>query len=96
MIAQFDWAHLFAGSCGTSVIIAHMEHFVNTRFNASRDLLLLLLVAVRFGEQARYSGGGCWLLQTKLIPQVILNYRCYLVLKWIMSTIAMPNPANAL
>lgn len=96
MVAQFDWAHLFAGSCGTSVIIAHMEHFVNTRFNASRDLLLLLLVAVRFGEQARYSGGGCWLLQTKLIPQVILNYRCYLVLKWIMSTVAMPNPANAL
>lgn len=96
MMAQFDWAHLFAGSCGTSVIIANMEHFVTTRFNASRDLLLLLLVAVQFGEQARYSGGNCWLLQTRLIPQVMLNYRCYLVLKWIMSTIAMPNPANTL
>ncbi|CAI9723426.1 Hypothetical predicted protein [Octopus vulgaris] len=94
LLSQIDWGQLFASNCATSVIIAHMEHFVCTRLNATRDLLLLLLIAMKCGDQAHCGSGQCWSLQINLMPQVILNFRCYLVLKWVMSTVALPSPAN--
>ncbi|XP_060553700.1 nuclear pore complex protein Nup160-like [Ruditapes philippinarum] len=96
MTRHLNLNKLFTSKVGCDILTLCVEQFSLTRFQLLRDLYLLLLAALRIGNQANIDTQSVATIQNDLLPYTANLLRSYLVVKWAAQTLAVSTQANSL
>ena len=87
---------VFASEIGASIVAESLKRMTQTRFELTRDLIILQLLMLECGLTDSVSADTAEQIHSTFLPRSVVMAHCYFVLVWLTQTTATAPPANSL
>ncbi len=84
---------VFASPLGISVVAVSLNQMAQTRFDLTRDLLVLQQLVLECESVCAEAAAA---IHSALLPRTVVMAHCYFVLAWLTETVASAPPPNSL